>query len=104
MLSTWWCWPLSRGWLSRIPPAPADSANRFARLPKPIGASKPMPGGWSKADRKSTRLNSSHSSISSAVFCLKKKHQRVVDAHLADFYVQLAHPKLFADIVAQCFF
>src|SRR3989338_10765499 len=26
------------------------------------------------ADRKSTRLNSSHSSISYAVFCLKKKH------------------------------
>src|SRR5688572_32692331 len=25
-------------------------------------------------DRKSTRLNSSHSQISSAVFCLKKKH------------------------------
>src|SRR6266481_7411894 len=27
----------------------------------------------SRADRKSTRLNSSHSSISYAVFCLKKK-------------------------------
>src|SRR5689334_24523429 len=27
------------------------------------------------ADRKSTRLNSSHSSISYAVFCLKKKNQ-----------------------------
>src|SRR5207245_4914697 len=27
-----------------------------------------------KADRKSTRLNSSHGSISSDVFCLKKKH------------------------------
>src|SRR5689334_23814654 len=27
-------------------------------------------------DRKSTRLNSSHSSISYAVFCLKKKNQR----------------------------
>src|SRR5689334_24835871 len=31
--------------------------------------------GW-KADRKSTRLNSSHSSISYAVFCLKKKKQK----------------------------
>src|SRR2546430_11768391 len=29
----------------------------------------------SDADRKSTRLNSSHSQISYAVFCLKKKHQ-----------------------------
>src|SRR5689334_23980936 len=28
------------------------------------------------ADRKSTRLNSSHSSISYAVFCLKKKNKR----------------------------
>src|SRR2546422_3087901 len=28
---------------------------------------------WGKADRKSTRLNSSHGYISYAVFCLKKK-------------------------------
>src|SRR5438128_7652150 len=28
------------------------------------------------SDRKSTRLNSSHGSISYAVFCLKKKNQR----------------------------
>src|SRR2546430_10100913 len=28
---------------------------------------------WSTGDRKSTRLNSSHSQISYAVFCLKKK-------------------------------
>src|SRR5438876_2398615 len=37
----------------------------------------PMVGGYSrsvsKGDRKSTRLNSSHPSISYAVFCLKKK-------------------------------
>src|SRR5438309_2465219 len=33
-------------------------------------------------DRKSTRLNSSHSSISYAVFCLKKK--KPVDASLLD--------------------
>src|SRR5438309_6266371 len=31
-------------------------------------------------DRKSTRLNSSHSSISYAVFCLKKKTRRRLDA------------------------
>src|SRR2546430_7488692 len=29
---------------------------------------------WFRADRKSTRLNSSHSQISYAVFCLKKKN------------------------------
>src|SRR5207249_5239634 len=32
-----------------------------------------IPGPVSEADRKSTRLNSSHVSISYAVFCLKKK-------------------------------
>src|SRR5688572_32543119 len=32
--------------------------------------------GISEADRKSTRLNSSHSQISYAVFCLKKKKQK----------------------------
>src|SRR4051812_49777338 len=36
-----------------------------------IGSALPM------RDRKSTRLNSSHMSISYAVFCLKKKTQRV---------------------------
>src|SRR5689334_23930148 len=29
-------------------------------------------------DRKSTRLNSSHSSISYAVFCLKKKNKKII--------------------------
>src|SRR2546422_2208971 len=31
-------------------------------------------------DRKSTRLNSSHGYISYAVFCLKKKNQRIMNA------------------------
>src|SRR2546430_7387042 len=34
----------------------------------------------SSADRKSTRLNSSHSQISYAVFCLKKKNRNVLVA------------------------
>src|SRR5689334_24384863 len=34
-------------------------------------------------DRKSTRLNSSHSSISYAVFCLKKKNERGPSASLS---------------------
>src|SRR2546430_12998933 len=33
-------------------------------------------GKLSRSDRKSTRLNSSHSQISYAVFCLKKKKQQ----------------------------
>src|SRR2546430_7358665 len=32
--------------------------------------------GFAKVDRKSTRLNSSHSQISYAVFCLKKKKKK----------------------------
>src|SRR3712207_8981740 len=35
------------------------------------------------ADRKSTRLNSSHANISYAVFCLKKKKKlKTIDTHL----------------------
>src|SRR5688572_32190405 len=34
------------------------------------------PGGGQGQDRKSTRLNSSHSQISYAVFCLKKKKKK----------------------------
>src|ERR1039458_10750521 len=42
---------------------------------------------WKQADRKSTRLNSSHLGISYAVFCLKKKNTTIhndsrVHAHL----------------------
>src|SRR5256885_10061336 len=40
-----------------------------ARPPLPC-----VPGGGRRADRKSTRLNSSHLVISYAVFCLKKKN------------------------------
>src|SRR5689334_24350613 len=35
-----------------------------------------------KLDRKSTRLNSSHSSISYAVFCLKKKKNTKTNNHI----------------------
>src|SRR2546430_1834659 len=38
-------------------------------------------GGASGLDRKSTRLNSSHSQISYAVFCLKKKSTRLNSSH-----------------------
>src|SRR2546430_2813612 len=38
-----------------------------------IGLERPWLPGGVRRDRKSTRLNSSHSQISYAVFCLKKK-------------------------------
>src|SRR2546430_3984038 len=43
------------------------------RLPLPSAALTIAAGG--EQDRKSTRLNSSHSQISYAVFCLKKKNK-----------------------------
>src|SRR2546430_3638423 len=49
-------------------------------------ATEPAVVGMPTTDRKSTRLNSSHSQISYAVFCLKKKeheHARALDALLA---------------------
>src|SRR2546430_11649212 len=48
------------------------SQTKFDALPKPM-VFRPMGGGAPRQDRKSTRLNSSHSQISYAVFCLKKK-------------------------------
>src|SRR5438445_7996316 len=39
-----------------------------------LGVSREIRLGRRRADRKSTRLNSSHANISYAVFCLKKKN------------------------------
>src|SRR2546430_16558583 len=48
-----------------------------AAAAEPRGAARGDPRrGAGRGDRKSTRLNSSHSQISYAVFCLKKKKQR----------------------------
>src|SRR2546430_6999571 len=54
----------------RIAPARARPEPRDRRRNRPL-----PPGG----DRKSTRLNSSHSQISYAVFCLKKKNDHELD-------------------------
>src|SRR3712207_7501847 len=43
----------------------------LAKVPGILG------GGSNSGDRKSTRLNSSHANISYAVFCLKKKKNRI---------------------------
>src|SRR5689334_24028428 len=42
---------------------------------------RPVAGERRAGDRKSTRLNSSHSSISYAVFCLKKKKKKTTTTH-----------------------
>src|SRR2546427_4045127 len=54
-------------------------ARLFAPLVQPLDSlpselRRQLPSGWT--DRKSTRLNSSHSQISYAVFCLKKKKKK----------------------------
>src|SRR5260221_8306777 len=50
---------------------------------------------WTAAigDRKSTRLNSSHTVISYAVFCLKKKEQTVKCLHTGNSYAVFALKK-----------
>src|SRR2546430_6886864 len=45
------------------------------------------PDGSIESDRKSTRLNSSHSQISYAVFCLKKKKRITSQLHLHAFVI-----------------
>src|SRR5688572_31692538 len=57
------------------PPRPGSGGGRGVA---PTGRSVPAP------DRKSTRLNSSHSQISYAVFCLKKKKQIIASSHLSN--------------------
>src|SRR3712207_8260202 len=58
-------------------PAKRDRAARRVRRDPRGGAGAPSGrGAGDAADRKSTRLNSSHANISYAVFCLKKKKKK----------------------------
>src|SRR2546427_2378936 len=56
---------------SRLDPAGWDQSCHVSH------AASAATGTTKSIDRKSTRLNSSHSQISYAVFCLKKKKERV---------------------------
>src|SRR2546427_5719285 len=53
----------------------AETATAVGYQPTGINPATRIAGG---SDRKSTRLNSSHSQISYAVFCLKKKKKKKV--------------------------
>src|SRR5207245_10692216 len=53
-----------------VPDSPATSSRSPGSISTWVSLTTP--------DRKSTRLNSSHGSISYAVFCLKKKTHRVI--------------------------
>src|SRR5689334_23431851 len=78
--------------LFRSPPPPRlpqDQARGPARHRQPVA----RPAG---EDRKSTRLNSSHSSISYAVFCLKKKKKTQQDQH-----TNQKQPKTISQLIPQ---
>src|SRR2546427_6872411 len=54
-----------------------SSRSRWRRQPgRAFAGQHPARASGARGDRKSTRLNSSHSQISYAVFCLKKKKKR----------------------------
>src|SRR2546427_12810929 len=71
--------PISRGRFARGGPGRDRRARRRQRRGQVHDPPRRLrPGGTAARarDRKSTRLNSSHSQISYAVFCLKKKKKR----------------------------
>src|SRR5437867_5796775 len=71
------------------------SPARRGRVPRPLSRrGRAGTGAGAVEDRKSTRLNSSHRTISYAVFCLKKKKQKnyatktlqLLAAHIRDIH------------------
>src|SRR3712207_7056784 len=65
-----------------VRPAPGDLGDECGGgVAAPQQLRGPVVGGLVEADRKSTRLNSSHANISYAVFCLKKKKQTYTPCH-----------------------
>src|SRR5438132_5698600 len=63
------CWSKIGRRIVHLCPVDTSEAERYSR---PSKSSKSTPS----LDRKSTRLNSSHTVISYAVFCLKKKKKK----------------------------
>src|SRR5438309_7266843 len=62
-----------------VSPGPIQTGYITPELEQKVIADIPLGRvGQPEEDRKSTRLNSSHSSISYAVFCLKKKNIRLI--------------------------
>src|SRR2546430_10098939 len=64
---------------------------------------KDVPSHFEPEDRKSTRLNSSHSQISYAVFCLKKKKNTQNDIdHRADLSLKSSRGARSGAVYARC--
>src|SRR2546430_9689892 len=72
----------------REPPSPEEHA-AVPGLEHLVGPALSVALGGGE-DRKSTRLNSSHSQISYAVFCLKKKKKNYVRPHLHNYTYALS--------------
>src|SRR2546427_7083176 len=73
---------------------PSTTLFRSYRATSPVAYRRPpaaSPNRLGMKDRKSTRLNSSHSQISYAVFCLKKKTENYIHY---DLHVHSHRPEL----------
>src|SRR5687768_18103457 len=74
------------------------------RLPRAVPrgallqAARPFQSNRPAEDRKSTRLNSSHGYISYAVFCLKKKNQKIRD-HICQLTYVRDHDSEYDDLL-----
>src|SRR2546430_10607780 len=80
--------------ISTLPlPAALPISGRSGSPPRSARRGRPRSGGrWTgQGDRKSTRLNSSHSQISYAVFCLKKK-KKIIDGLRIDCVLDHIRP------------
>src|SRR5256886_6255887 len=88
-LSPW----ISQSWVTPWPPvdSKAKETMRLLAVSQPMSQVDPQTG----ADRKSTRLNSSHSQISYAVFCLKKKKNKNINVNLTSIQATTYTPDLF---------
>src|SRR5436190_16975904 len=58
------------------------------RVEDPAPDPRPAGGAGPEQDRKSTRLNSSHTVISYAVFCLKKKKKRKKKSYINLYHIK----------------
>src|SRR5688572_32316008 len=75
---------------------PGSSPTSHRATDSPGGALFAMPGARHEEDRKSTRLNSSHSQTSYAVFCLKKKNSiQQIACYAANHFPPEFHGNLF---------
>src|SRR5438270_3761865 len=76
--------PISGALGRRLPCAsrPGQRARLRDQSARMFDAWRPFGPSFTSKDRKSTRLNSSHSQISYAVFCLKKKKKQTTEHEL----------------------